>query len=752
MSVRSFTVQILINAKNNAKNAFGNFKQGFSDALTIPTTLADAWKGLGGILGNVVNQLPQVAAELLNLGVEAETATNRFEKFAGSPERAAELLAAFNEGAGGAVDRMTAMSKSAKLLQLGLADNAGEMEKLARMAINLGDQTMDAGSRIDDFSALLANQSIPRLDNFGISSGRVRQRIKELQESGQAIGRDQAFKMAVMEEGAKAIEKLGDTSELTSVKLDRSKAAIQDLKVDAGSALLSLAQSIDILGLNLDTLPGRIRGITDVLAVGGQALKLYGMLTKEVDGNILNLGKAWDTVQIKAAAASGAFGDGTREMQRYQNALDGINPEVERYGVTIAQVAVEQESMGFATNEATAAYEQFIGVAVTATDTASAMESVFAAVTGTTMEQAEASREAFKAQQEAAEAARVEMQQTAQFAFSAALQFTQFNKRAEESAENFAEQRERLELEHQKKMAEFTKRGQSRAVQLNVAAEQEKLAALQQRLDMALLQQSEFTEKTKESTRVRKDQQIAALQEEIASQEQLLDDFHSGRLITAGENVTALVEQENLAHEQRVADLEEAQKEQEELQRQSLGRMILQSFEAWAAMRGIPAEEMLKMRTAIAEEFGLVEKGSQQKIAIMIEGWNTWAAAVGTNVADANATMASIATAIDKIPSVKEIEIRISSILTGSDAAREAGREELEQRGGVAAISQLGSSFARGGITLVGEEGPELVNLPVGASVMPTSAITNNFNMTVNTRATQPTVIQDFETMRAIAG
>jgi hypothetical protein len=64
---------------------------------------------------------------------------------------------------------------------------------------------------------------------------------------------------------------------------------------------------------------------------------------------------------------------------------------------------------------------------------------------------------------------------------------------------------------------------------------------------------------------------------------------------------------------------------------------------------------------------------------------------------------------------------------------------ELGIRGIAAAMQELNASFS----------GPSLIGVGGGAS---SNTTTNYFNMTVNTRATTPTVRQDFETMRAIYG
>lgn len=70
-----------------------------------------------------------------------------------------------------------------------------------------------------------------------------------------------------------------------------------------------------------------------------------------------------------------------------------------------------------------------------------------------------------------------------------------------------------------------------------------------------------------------------------------------------------------------------------------------------------------------------------------------------------------------------------------------------------------GTNFAPGGLALVGEYGAELVNLPRGSQVIPAQQTREMlkggdtyFSMTVHTAATSSTVIQDFATLKALAG
>jgi hypothetical protein len=237
MATTTDTANIIFNMKQQGDGA-QKAEQGLQG-------LVSAAKAFAGVA--IAKKAAEFTVEMTKLGASSLTATHRFEQFAGGTREAAALLDAFNEGTQNSVDRMTAMSSAAKLLQMGLVESGGEMEQIAAMATRLGDQTLGAKERIESFALMLANTSIPRLDNFGISSGKVRARIDELLKSGEALSREEAFKMAVMEEGAKALDTLGDTSELASVKIEKMGAAWRDTKTAIGEAIATVVDATGAL-------------------------------------------------------------------------------------------------------------------------------------------------------------------------------------------------------------------------------------------------------------------------------------------------------------------------------------------------------------------------------------------------------------------------------------------------------------------------------------------------------------------------
>lgn len=267
---------------------------------------------------------------------------------------------------------------------------------------------------------------------------------------------------------------------------------------------------------------------------------------------------------------------------------------------------------------------------------------------------------------------------TASAALSMGMNWKTFFDRNEEQATNWAERREKIEQDsvdnitridedstdkiakietgHANRMAGIRAKGRSTAIELDADAEQTKLDDLKWRLGQALLQQSEFGEKVKASTRSAKEHQIETLRGQITEQETLLSDYYGGRLVKQGANISSELaaeqaryaeelrlagethgEQTRLsgeAYEEQMRQSDEAQTAMLEAQKKQMGQMILQSFESWATMKGIPADRMLEMRTDIAEEYGLMDSETANAVKFMTGQWEKWATDMGLSTDD----------------------------------------------------------------------------------------------------------------------
>jgi len=595
-----------------------------------------------------VYQAAEKVYQQIKLGAQLEAVEDRFVAFAGGVEQADEYLIAFNAGAQNTVDRMTAMEKSAKLLQMGLATNTDEMQLMSEMATKLGNQTISAGARVDDFSLLLANQAVRRLDNFGMSSGRVRDRIDELIESGQALNREQAFKMAVMEEGAVALAKLGDTSQTAAVRLGQTEANVSNMKAGVSELALAYAEStpaiynwqvtIKSAADIMDWMTGLLRKNQEVVVETSQAITGY----------------------------NGYIGDGISTMDQYSQAIDSVSYVSD--GMMVA-------------NRMTMSSQAQLETVIL--DTIEAIE-------------------------EEARAADELSERLGDFALNATMQWTSYYQGVDQQAEDFETRREQLATKHQETLDELAKRGQSQAIQINEAAEKQKLADLVWSLEQAELQLSEYGDKTRESTLRAKQKQIEDLRVQVGTQQTLLDDYHAGRLRTTGENVDALIGEEDRRHQAAIVGLQEEIEATKELQKQQLGSLMLDTFETWAEIEDIPAEAMLEMRTAIAKEYGLISEEEAQLVGLSIQSWTGWKDKMYENT---EATISQLAKTVESVHILK----RALDSLPG---------------GGV---GEIVPDNMRGFYSGTGESN---------------STTNYNFNQTVNTQASSHNVVSDWETAR----
>ena len=186
--------------------------------------------GLAAMTVQLLKQIPQMA----NLGFKYKNAQIALAAFAGSTEKATAITEAVTEAAGGALSKFDAVRNATRLLSLGLASNANEAARLTKVATVLG-ATMgtDMHDSFENFTLLLANQSILRLDTYGISGAKVREEMARLAAEMPELDRNMRFTnatMSIAEEKMAKLEKAG--FEATS-SIDRLGAVTENLKISA---------------------------------------------------------------------------------------------------------------------------------------------------------------------------------------------------------------------------------------------------------------------------------------------------------------------------------------------------------------------------------------------------------------------------------------------------------------------------------------------------------------------------------------
>lgn len=206
--------------------------------------LTMAQKALVAGLAAAAVAVGREAVELYELGAQSKRAETALVAFAGGSSEAEAALEGIERASGGALDKMSAAQNAARLFSMGLADTASEAEQLAKIGITLGTAMgRDTQAAFEEFSLLLANQSIPRLDTFGISAAAVRQRIGELQSEVQGMSREEAFKLAVVEIGTERLKDLEAQGYESATSLERLKATWQNMKLGTADIIFGAAEN-----------------------------------------------------------------------------------------------------------------------------------------------------------------------------------------------------------------------------------------------------------------------------------------------------------------------------------------------------------------------------------------------------------------------------------------------------------------------------------------------------------------------------
>lgn len=276
---------------------------GLSDVLKAVATSAAAM------------QLARTVLDLGSLGVQAQKAQLAFVAISGGTQQATANLNAMRSATQGTISDLDAMAAANRLMQMGLATNAEELGNLTSMAVRLGTAMgRDANASIEEFALLLANQSIPRLDTFGISAGQVRTRIAELQAATPGLSREQAFLTAVMEQGTIAMERLGDAGLGQIQNLDKLKASVANLKTNVGE-MLAPALLKGAGAMNTAVTAG-----DQLVQTLGYAIEKYGyfkgglMVWQEIFGKSTALTEDATVAQHALAAGLAAADQGFRDV------------------------------------------------------------------------------------------------------------------------------------------------------------------------------------------------------------------------------------------------------------------------------------------------------------------------------------------------------------------------------------------------------------------------------------------------------
>lgn len=346
-----YKVSIVIKATDQASKRIKSLGDAADKTTDELEEMQDASKGVdkglkGGIdtILNMKSALMGMAAvgaakavwELGELGAQSLRTGRAFEAISGGADEATKNLEAMKRATRGAMSEQEMMAQSSRLMQMGLARNSDELEEMTTMAVRLGTAMgRDATQSVEEFALLLANQSIPRLDTFGISASKVRARIAELQAATEGLGREEAFLQAVREEGAISMARLGDATEDEMLAFEQLRASTDDLKAAYAERLAPA-----------------ISGVARLLAEQATAVKEHTTGMDEYEQSLWAMGHAEEMATEQAQAlmhaqmeAAGIFGTSIPLVDELTEAQAGLAIESGKVARAFGEMEFDTESM-----------------------------------------------------------------------------------------------------------------------------------------------------------------------------------------------------------------------------------------------------------------------------------------------------------------------------------------------------------------------------------------------------------------------
>jgi hypothetical protein len=236
-------------------------------------------------LAAVAVQGIRIVDNLAQQGIAYQRAERAVVAYTGSQEASVETIEAVSEAASGLLSDFAAAQNSARLFSMGLATTAEEAAHLTEVAVTLGSAMgKDAQLAFEDFTLMLANQSILRLDTFGISGAKVRTIMADLMAETVGMTRETAFMNATLQIADERLAQLGEAGFEAGDGMQRAAAATDNFTKELG---LALAPAID---KGKEAWAGFVGGIADAMAAE-RALKEavdQGIITRWASNNLIN--------------------------------------------------------------------------------------------------------------------------------------------------------------------------------------------------------------------------------------------------------------------------------------------------------------------------------------------------------------------------------------------------------------------------------------------------------------------------------
>lgn len=244
--IATHTVRELGQAEMDTASKTRGLKESADSAASSLSSMAGGMQAAVAALA--VDQIIDAGSELLQIGISAKQSKLALGEFSGGQVNT--YLDTVSAATRNTVSEMDAATISSTLLGMGITKTADQTAEMIRVSSILGStfKGMGAADAANEFAILIANMSYQRLDQFGISSGAVRARVRELKEETPGLTTEMAFFQATMELATTTADRLQGSMSDTALTVQQTQAAMADLKV-ASAELVTEGMEPTVTGL-----------------------------------------------------------------------------------------------------------------------------------------------------------------------------------------------------------------------------------------------------------------------------------------------------------------------------------------------------------------------------------------------------------------------------------------------------------------------------------------------------------------------
>lgn len=179
---------------------------------------------------NAVKQAAEIAYQVISEGSQLEAARRGFENITSTIGTTSDaMLGQLRTATKGMVSDQDLIAASTQAMALNIGETSEEIARATSLAVQLGIVFRgDAAAGVGEFNQTIVNMSWRRLDQLGISAQAVRVTMNELQTAQSDLTDEQAFFQAVLIEGERSLDRLGDAAETSAGKLAMVETAWQN--------------------------------------------------------------------------------------------------------------------------------------------------------------------------------------------------------------------------------------------------------------------------------------------------------------------------------------------------------------------------------------------------------------------------------------------------------------------------------------------------------------------------------------------